>query len=102
MRWMVFSVHDQVADVWTNPMVDFNEATAERKFANSIEEPDHQFHRNPEDFALYCIGTYDDTSGELEGRMPEFVARGSSYVQVGDGSPVQPGAAGTDPSLELQ
>ena len=46
--------------------VDTNDATAIRNFENAVRQPGSLLASHSNDFALFKLGTYDDTSGSLD------------------------------------
>ena len=65
MELNVFSVYDEKAGAylppWTLPTV----AMAKRVFGNCVNDQEHQFCANPEDYTLFKLATFDDRTGRL-------------------------------------
>lgn len=57
----VYSIYDKVAEVFNRPFFDHNNATAIRSFEKSAKEQEHK-----DDYVLYHIGVFDDTTGEIQ------------------------------------
>lgn len=61
MMMNVYAIHDELADMWSNPFV-LNERTADRTFRFMAKQ------RNEEeckDQKIYLIGHYDNETGEI-------------------------------------
>lgn len=60
---------------------DSYDTVAVRSFAAACKSSNSLLQTNPEDFDLYCIGTFNDDSGELTGFAPKFVAHATDFVK---------------------
>lgn len=61
----VFSVYDRKAQAFMTPFYMQNKAMAERAFRNTVNDAEHNFYANPEDFDLYYLGEYEEMTGEF-------------------------------------
>lgn len=61
----IFSVYDSKAKTWNNPIFTDNIATAKRLFYNSVNMEESTFWKNPEDYTLFHIGTFDSETGTI-------------------------------------
>lgn len=64
---MIFGIYS-IKDAKSSFMpctVDTNDATAIRNFENAVRQPGSLLASHPNDFSLFKLGTYDDTSGSL-------------------------------------
>jgi hypothetical protein len=61
----VFTVRDNKAQAYLQPFFLPNEAVAVRGINNCLTDPNHAFSHNPEDYALYILGEYDETTGKF-------------------------------------
>ena len=66
MKQEMFAIKDLKAECFFPPLVAVNEQVAIRIFANCVNDPGHQFGKNPEDFVLFKIGSYDDLDMKME------------------------------------
>jgi hypothetical protein len=64
MKLSMYTIQDVKVGAYMQPFYTTNEATAIRAIKNLLTDPDHQFSKNPEDFALYHLGVYDDEDGK--------------------------------------
>ena len=56
----LYTVKDQKAETFYPPFVQQNEQVAIRTFSQLINDPNHPFGKNPEDYVLFKVGEYDD------------------------------------------
>jgi hypothetical protein len=61
----VFSVRDSKAAAYMQPFFSLNEATAHRACGACLIDSNHPFYSTPEDYSLYILGEYDDSSGKF-------------------------------------
>lgn len=68
MKYIVCCVRDRVADVYGQPFFSASTGLAIRGFQDEINRADEKniLHNHPEDFDLYQLGTYDDTTATFE------------------------------------
>ena len=77
----VYSIYDSKAEVYTLPYFSKMEAEAIRYFSNWVNDPNHQFGKNPEDYTLFYIGEYDDNLGTFEQSHQESKGVGIQYIR---------------------
>ena len=77
-----FSVYDSAAKAYMTPWFLHQEAQARRVFGNAINQEDHQFYANPEDYTLFYIGQFDDETGMVESVTPESCGNGLEYQDI--------------------
>lgn len=65
MEKIIVSVGDNVANVFNDPMVAVNVASAIRSFVDGVVE-----HKHKDDFVLYKVGVFDTTTGEITANTP--------------------------------
>lgn len=76
MNTQVYTVYDSKTAAYMQPFFMKTKGEAVRAFKNTVNDPEHPFHRNPEDFALFYLGVYDDESASFRlQETPEVVAR---------------------------
>lgn len=72
----MFTIFDQKAKAWLPPFFLPQEGVAIRTFADCVNSPDHNFGRHPEDYSLFCIGSFDDAAGVVAAaREPVLVVQ---------------------------
>jgi len=71
MLKVIISVKDTVAEVFNDPRVEINTASAIRAFTHSIEG-----NKNKDDFVMYKIGEFNTHNGEIETCEPTKIYSG--------------------------
>lgn len=77
---VIVSVYDTIANLYGSPFVAINRATAMRSFhgEQAVRPERGPMQSHPEDFALYQLGTFDDSTGTISLlNPPEFLCRGT-------------------------
>lgn len=62
---IIISVKDTVAEMFNDPRVEINAASAIRAFTNSVKDSPHK-----DDFTLYQVGTFDTNNGNVTFNEP--------------------------------
>lgn len=77
MLKLLCAVYDTKAGVYSNPFTSLRIETAVRDFAYAAQDQLCDIGRNPADYDLYILGTYEDTEGKITlNRDKEFLANG--------------------------
>ncbi len=83
MKLEAYCTYDNKAKAYTPPFFIRSRGEAVRSFADQCNKPDNMFHDHPEDFVLYQVGVYDDTTGILEKIEPfENLGLASQYKNL--------------------
>lgn len=61
----IYTIFDTKAGIYNKPFFLINDAVAERNARQLLTEP-NDIQTNPEDFVLFKLGTYDDSSAEFD------------------------------------
>lgn len=70
----VFSVYDVKSGAYGNPLVIISKAAAIRSFSDSVNDPQSDFSKHPEDYSLNYIGEWDPLTGLVSSaKVPEVV-----------------------------
>lgn len=78
----IFSVFDEKACIFGQPFFLPHNGVALRSFSDLVQDNQTNVCRHPEDFKLYCLGSYDDNSGGLISvAQPEFLANATDFVK---------------------
>lgn len=59
----VFTTYDSKAEIYTEPFMMRSVGEALRALETVVNEPTHNLHKYAEDYTLFEIGEYDDTTG---------------------------------------
>lgn len=82
MLLSIFVLHDITAEVYTSPFFTSGQSVAKRTLKNMVETPGSTIYTNPEDFRLYEIGIYDDSTGTIDLYEEKlYVCRASDFAQ---------------------
>lgn len=84
MQYFVMAVRDRAADVFGVPHYAASIGTAVRNFSDEVNRsaPDNMFNKHPEDFDLFHLGLYDDSTAKFETfEKPRQVAIGKDLVK---------------------
>jgi len=109
MEHKIFSIYDQKAYAYLPPFTLPTAEMAERTFRDCVNSADHAFGKNPADYTLIELGTYDDNKGLISPHeVVRTIGSGIEYVkshdlnqpgptndltqQIGNVAPIQPGA----------
>ena len=65
MNQRMFTVYDHKASAYLLPFFSQTKGTAIRSFTESCNDPQSTFFKYPEDFTLFELGEYDDSTAEL-------------------------------------
>ena len=63
MKYSVCAVRDAKVEAFGQPFYSQQRGVAIRSFADECSKPDSNLNAHPEDFALFCLGEYDDQTG---------------------------------------
>lgn len=73
MKLNVYSVFDAKLACFGRPWYEMTDASAIRVFTDAVNDGSNvqnQWHRHPEDFSLFVIGTFEDSNGMLKPSTP--------------------------------
>lgn len=78
MKRIVFAVRDRAADSFGAPFVQVARGQAIRSFSDEINRaaPDNQLYLHPDDFDLFELGEFDDSTGLYNTAIPKQIAVG--------------------------
>ena len=66
MRLYVYTMFDSKAEAYQTPFYSHNHATAIRSVMSMSNNPEHPYGMYKKDFTLFCLGMFDDETGDLE------------------------------------
>jgi len=61
----LYTIYDSKAQVHNKPFYQQNRAVAIRTCTSLANDPSGEIMKNPEDYALFYLGTYDDTNASF-------------------------------------
>lgn len=74
MQVGVYAIYDSKMESFSAPFTSQTNAHAVRMFADMAKDTSTMIGRHPEDFALWCLGAFDDAKGtfiHLSDKFPE-------------------------------
>ena len=84
----IYAVHDIKADAFGSPIHQVNDEVAVRCLAAVARDKESSIGQNPEDFNLYCLGSFDNASGAIGGLdKPRLVC---TALSVSKPNPAEP------------
>lgn len=81
MIMYVIAIRDRAADVYGQPIFVANLGGAIRSFGDEVNNPESNIAKHPEDFDLFEIGSYDDSTAQLVSILPRQLAVGKDLVR---------------------
>lgn len=78
-----YSIFDTKAVQWHAPFYLSTDAAAARALSDVVRDPNTLIGRHPSDHRLYCVGTWNDASGQFEPIFPgRHVADAAAFVPL--------------------
>ena len=74
MKLNLYAIFDTASGVYDGPFKCRSDPEAIRTFRGIATDADHPIGKNPEDFHLARVGSWNDNKGELVPETPEFLA----------------------------
>jgi len=65
MKLKIYTVYDSKMEAYLQPFFMHAKGQAIRTFSDMINDPQHNFHKHSEDFTLFELGTYEDSTAEI-------------------------------------
>lgn len=83
MKLKVFSIFDEKAQTFSRPMLMVHKGEAIRAFQDVVADKSSMIAKHPDDYKLYCLGSFDDVSGKMEALdIPEFMNNATDFLDV--------------------
>lgn len=93
----MYSVHDSKAEAYLAPFTCNTHGLALRMFETSANEEGHMFQRFAADYTLFCIGEFDESTGQLHPyTVHENLGKALDYVRQNQSDPTQLNIIGGD------
>lgn len=84
MKYGLYCMRDEIAQTFGTVVQDINDDCARRNFRFGLENSKDVRNFSPEDFSLYKVGEYDDTTGEVIPVVPYILERGVKRAKVSE------------------
>ena len=65
-KQLIFAIYDQKAHAYARPFFLQTEGLAIRELKDAANDPNTSIGRHPEDYTLFCMGTYNEVSGHFD------------------------------------
>jgi len=77
----MYSVYDSKAKAYALPWFADNHEVAIRAFSTKINRKDNELSMHPEDYTLFCVGSFDTQTAELTPLVPnDTLGKAIEYV----------------------
>ena len=80
MKLNAYTIYDVASGVYMRPFFSQADGQAVRGFKDIACDADHEIGKHPEDYTLYRIGAFNDTTGKMEGEELEKLATALEMV----------------------
>lgn len=79
----LYSIFDKKANIYNTPFPAPTDVHAARTFSMQVNNANDHNMLNfaPEDFSLYCIGTFNDHTGEIAAQTPEMLIEAEKLIK---------------------
>lgn len=68
-----YSVYDRLAQIFSQPTNILNDDIAVRVMRDCVKDKTHDYGKNPLDYSLYRVGTFDNVTGEINSETTKVV-----------------------------
>lgn len=76
-----YTLYDSKAMAYLPPFLSQNNATAMRSLEQAVNDPNHVVATTPRDYALFCLGEWDETTGTIDAQPPRHVCGAHELVR---------------------
>lgn len=76
----IYSIYDVKAKAYINPFLLPNDQMAIRTFSDCVNDVNHQFNKNPDDYILYKLSEFDNISGNFISEKMEQMCKGTDLL----------------------
>jgi len=81
MQLNMYTIYDEGAKAYATPFFLHNDAVALRAFADNINgDGNSNLSKHPDQFTLFCVGTFDDSNGLITAVPPRTLGNGLQYM----------------------
>lgn len=75
MKYLICSIYDSGTEAYMRPFLVQATGQAMRLFSDLVVDETHDIGKHPEFYSLFEIGTFNDSSAEIEPHEPVVIAR---------------------------
>lgn len=77
----IMAVHDRQLDAYMRPFCAQSIGQAIRSFRDETNRADSEIHAHPEDYELFAIGHFDESTGTITSTRPQQVAIATNLIE---------------------
>lgn len=70
MKLLIFAIYDSATEAYMRPWYMQTEAAAMRTFTDICSDADHEMAKNPHDYTLMTLGSWNDNDGSFSPEIP--------------------------------
>lgn len=74
--YRIYSVFDRKAEAYALPFFLQRDEVAIRSFRDAVMDPKHPMAAHAEDYALYRLGSFNDSDGFVQDEVPLLITNG--------------------------
>lgn len=90
MKLIIAALYDSASQAFSRPFFVTHAGQAMRGFMDGVNrESESDVYRHPDDFTLFELGTFEDSTGQFETHAPVQLMRGKDAKQRPEPSPQQ-------------
>lgn len=78
---IIIAVRDRQLDAFMRPFVAQSNGQAVRSFRDEINRAGSELNAHPEDYELYLLGTFEETTGEILATKPQQIAIATNLIE---------------------
>lgn len=75
MLHQVIAIFDIKVGAFAKPVAVPADGAGVRAFQDAVNDPNTEYHKHPEDYSVWNIGTYDDNTAIMESKKPIQLAQ---------------------------
>ena len=82
MKLNAYTIYDVASGIYMRPFFSQADGQAVRGFKDIATDATHEVGKHPEDYTLYRVGTFNDTTGKMDGEELEKLATGLEMIAL--------------------
>lgn len=82
MKTNIYSIYDTAAGIYQKPFVAQSHGEVTRSFSDIACDAEHPIGQHPEDYTLFCLGTFNDGTGEIIPKPPNKIATALELIAI--------------------
>lgn len=82
MKKILLATYDKATEMYNDPFFALTLSQSTREFSDVLKNPEHPMAQHPEDYSLFQLGTFNNSTGVLEVQEPKCVARAHELMAI--------------------